>query len=152
MQRNLVSKWGGMTMTHKYNLHSKSAEGSSDRTFGLVFAVFFLFLSLLPLGHGGELHIWAALIAIGILAVTIVVPQSLSPLNRLWTKLGLLLHSIVSPIALGIIFFALITPMAIAMRIAGKDPLRRRFDRDATSYWIQREPSDPAHDSMNNQF
>lgn len=139
-------------MTHKYNLHSKSAEGSSDRTFGLVFAVFFFIFSLFPLWHGGGLRIWAALIAIGFFTAAIIAPQVLAPFNWLWTKFGLLLHSITSPIALGILFFALFTPMAIAMRIAGKDPLRREFDREATSYWIERVPPDPVSDSMKNQF
>lgn len=133
-------------------MHHKSIAGSSDRTFGLVFAAFFLLLSLLPFWHGGGLRIWAALIAIGIFAVAILAPKILAPLNHLWTKFGLLLHGIVSPIALGILFFALFTPMAIVMRIAGKDPLRLRLDRDANSYWVERDPSGSATDSMNNQF
>lgn len=141
-----------MATTNEHPLHGKSDQSSSDYTFGLVFSAFFLMLSLLPLWHGGDLRIWAACVAIGFFAAAIITPRALAPLNRLWMKFGLLLHSIVSPIALGILFFALFTPMAIVFRIAGKDPLRRKFNSDATSYWIERDPSDPAINSMNNQF
>lgn len=132
--------------------HQHSNEGSSNRTFGLVFTVLFTAIALLPMWHGNELRVWAAWVAGGILVVSLTIPKVLAPLNRLWTKFGLLLHGIVSPITLGIMFFGMITPMAIAMRIVGKDPLRRKFDNNATSYWISRDLPGPAPDSMNNQF
>lgn len=139
-------------MTREYEMHGKSTKGSSNRTFGLVFAVFFCVIALQPIWHGDALRIWAAWLASIILILAIMAPSVLAPLNRLWTKFGLLLHGVVSPIALGILFFGVITPMAIVMRIVGKDPLRRKFDNNATSYWIPRDPPGPAPDSMNNQF
>ena len=65
-------------------------------------------------------------------------PAALAPLNRVWTRFGLLLHRIVSPVVLGVMFFVVVTPMGLVMRALGKDPLRLRFDREARSYWIDR--------------
>lgn len=139
-------------MMDKIDSHGRSGGGSSDRTFGLVFAIFSVVLALLPLLHGGDLRIWAVVVAISFFTLAIVVPRVLAPLNRLWTRVGLVLHGIVSPIALGVLFFGMITPMAIIMRMAGKDPLLRKFDRGSASYWIRRDQSITAPDSMNNQF
>ena len=86
------------------------------------------------------------------LLLAALVPGVLAPANRLWTKFGLLLHHIVSPIALGILFFLVVTPTGLLMRLFGKDPLRLRFDPDADSYWIKRDPPGPAADSLKNQF
>jgi hypothetical protein len=82
----------------------------------------------------------------------LVRPGLLAGLNRQWTKLGVLLGKVVSPIALGLLFYCAIAPLGIVMRLAGKDPLRLKFDRAAESYWIRREPPGPAPDSMTNQF
>ena len=85
-----------------------------------------------------------------ILATTLTKPDLLSPLNSLWMRLGRLLGLIVSPIVLGIIFFGLFTPIALVMRISGRDELRVRI-KDRKSYWISRdEPSQP--DSFDRQF
>lgn len=86
------------------------------------------------------------------LLLAMLIPQVLAPANRLWTKFGLLLHNIVSPIALGILFFLVVTPTGLLMRLFGKDPLRLRFDPAASSYWIKRDPPGPAADSLKNQF
>jgi len=76
---------------------------------------------------------------------------ALAPLNKWWTKLGLLLYRVVSPIVLGLLFYVTLTPIALVMRLLGKDPLRLRRDPDAASYWIDRSPP-PAPESMKNQF
>jgi hypothetical protein len=78
-------------------------------------------------------------------------PAALAPLNRM-DAFRLLLHRIVSPLVLGVMFFGVVTPMGLVMRALGKDPLRLRFDRDARSYWIDRRPPGPAPDTLNNQF
>ena len=70
--------------------------------------------------------------------------QPLAPLNRLWAKFGLLLHHVISPVFLGILFYVCITPIGFLMRLTGKDPMRRRFEPEAKSYWIVREPPGPA--------
>ena len=79
-------------------------------------------------------------------------PALLAPLNRAWTRLGLLLGAIVAPVVMGVIYFGLITPMALLARLLGKDFLRLRLDRQAPSYWIDRQPPGPPPLSMKNQF
>ncbi len=79
-------------------------------------------------------------------------PQVLAPLNRLWFKLGLLLHKIVNPIVLGIMFYVVVTPTGLIMRLLGKDLLRLKRDPAAASYWIERTPPGPKPESLGDQF
>ena len=125
---------------------------SSERAFGLVFAAFFTLLGVLSVYSGGERwHYWFPLA--GLFAVlAYAVPRVLRPLNWLWAKFGLLLHHIISPVFLGILFYVCITPFGIVMRLAGKDPMRRKLEPAAKSYWIVREPPGPAPDTFKNQF
>jgi hypothetical protein len=76
----------------------------------------------------------------------------LAPANRIWTKLGWLLAKVVNPIVMGLIFFVIFTPIAVLLRARGKDLLRLKFDRNASSYWINRDPPGPAPESMKEQF
>ncbi len=139
-------------MAHEDLAREQHVEGSSDRAFGLVIAGVFLLMALGPLRHGSAPRWWAIAVG-GVLALTALLkPVLLARLNRLWTKLGILLGKIVSPIALGILFYGVLTPVAIVMRLAGRDPLRLKLDRDADSYWIVRAPPGPPPDSMGNQF
>ncbi len=128
------------------------AMSSSDRSFGIVFAVVFAIVALWPLMHAGTARVWAAAICAAFLAVALARPSVLAPLNRAWAAFGRLLHKITNPIVMALIFYGAVLPTALIMRAQGKDPLRRRFDRDATSYWIEREPPGPEPDSMNRQF
>lgn len=132
--------------------HDINREGSSDRTFGLVFAAFFLVVAALPLLHGGPVREWALIVAAVFAAAALAVPRILAPLNRLWMRFGALLHRIVSPVALGILFYGVVAPTGLLMRLFGKDPLRLKFDREAPSYWIDRVPSGPEPPSLKNQF
>jgi hypothetical protein len=139
-------------MAHEDLTREQYVEASSDRSFGLVIAAFFLLVALGPLRHG---HIprWWALAVAGVLAlVALVKPKLLSGINQLWIKLGLLLGKVVSPIALGILFYGVLTPLAAVMRLMGKDPLRLKLDPATDSYWIVRKPPGPPPDSMTNQF
>ena len=129
-----------------------SAKGSSDRSFGLVFAAIFVTVAAWPLIHGGDVRWWSLVVAVAFLVVALAIPRILSPLNRIWTALGLLLHKIVSPVVMGAIFFIAVTPTALLMRILGKTPIPLRFDPTATSYWIARTPPGPSGESMKNQF
>src|SRR5262249_10838160 len=126
--------------------------GSSDRSFGLVFAGFFLIVGTWPLVHGRPLRVWAVGVAAVFLIAALVNPTWLGPLNRLWLRLGLLLQLIVSPVVLGLLFFLTVTPIGLLMRLTGKDPLRLRFDPLARSYWVERRPPGPAPDTMRQQF
>ena len=139
-------------MGHESFERSEEVRGSSNRAFGLVFAAFFAIIGLFPLVFGGALRAWAFIVAAGFLGAALAFPRVLTPLNRVWIKVGQLLHQVVSPIVLGIMFFLVITPMAFLMRALGKDPLRLKFDRAAESYWIVREPPGPPPDSLKDQF
>ena len=132
--------------------HTTPIQSSSDRSFGFVFATFFFIVGIFPLLHGRGLRLWALGLALAFLLLTLTIPHILAPANRAWTKFGLLLHGIVSPIALGILFFGVVTLTGFIMRLLGNDPLRLRFDQSTASYWIARTPPGPDADSLKNQF
>ncbi|HEX7967024.1 MAG TPA: SxtJ family membrane protein [Stellaceae bacterium] len=125
---------------------------SSDRSFGFVFCAVSLVVALLPLVRGGEPRLWALAAAAAFFAVALIRPALLAPLNRLWFHFGLLFGRVTNPLIMGLVFFLVITPMAVIMRLRGKDPLRLRLDHEAKSYWIERTPPGPAPASMTNQF
>jgi hypothetical protein len=131
---------------------TQHVEGSSNRSFGLVFASVFLIVMAWPLFYGESPRWWALAVSIVFAAIALLKPVLLGGLNRLWTKLGLLLGAIVSPIALGVLFYGILTPLAVLSRLTGNDPLRLRRDATVKSYWISREPPGPPPDSMTKQF
>lgn len=139
-------------MAHEDLNREEEIEGSSDRSFGIVFAVVFGIIAVWPLAHGKPWHAWAAVVAAAFGAVAMLKPSLLAGLNGLWLKLGLLLGKIVSPIALGLLFYAVLTPIGWLMRATGQDPLRLKRDNAAASYWIDRAPPGPPPGSMTNQF
>lgn len=139
-------------MSHEDLTREEEVEGSSDRSFGVVFAVVFLIVALLPLLHAGAVRWWSLGVSAAFAVVAFTVPSILAVPNRLWMKFGLLLAKIVSPIALGILFYLVFTPIGLLMRLSGKDPMRLKADPNAKSYWIDREPPGPPPQSMTNQF
>jgi hypothetical protein len=139
-------------MAHEDLSREEQVEGSSDRVFGLVFAGAFLVIAGWPLVQGATPRWWAFVVSAVFALVALLKPALLSRLNRLWMKLGILLGKVVSPIALGVLFYGVLTPVGMVMRLAGKDPLRLKRDPAADSYWIAREPPGPPPDSMTNQF
>lgn len=130
----------------------ESAQGSSDRSFGFVFAIVFALLGLWPLLGGAAMRLWALALSGLFLACAVLRPALLGPLNRVWYRFGMLLHAIVSPVALGVIFFIGIVPVGLIMRAVGRRPLNLAFDRDAQSYWVKREPPGPAPKGMSDPF
>ena len=124
---------------------------SSDRSFGFVFAAFFTVVALWPLLRGRPLRWWALAPTALFLAITLIAPSTLHPLNVLWGRLGVLLSRIVSPIVLGAMFFLIFTPGAILFRLFGKDFLRVKRTA-AESYWLRRTPPGPAPETVINQF
>jgi hypothetical protein len=141
-----------MAETHEDFSRSQEVKASSNRAFGWVFVTVFLIIALWPLVSGGAPR-WWLLIASGVVAVvTIAAPVLLTIPNQLWLRFGLLLHRIVSPVVLAIMFYGVITPMGVLMRAFGKDPLRLRRSGSAQSYWIKRDPPGPKPESMSNQF
>jgi hypothetical protein len=139
-------------MAHEDLTREQHVEGSSDRNFGLVFAGVSLLIGIWPLFHGRMPRWWAFGVAAVFTLAALAKPGLLAGLNRLWTKLGVLLGKIVSPIALGVLFYGVLTPVGAVIRLTGKDPLRLKLDPGADSYWIPREPPGPPPDSMTNQF
>lgn len=139
-------------MAHENLARDQHVKGSSDRAFGWVFTAVFAIIAAWPLLSAGTPRWWAAAMAAAFAIVAMVRPSLLSALNRWWMKFGLLLGAIVSPIALGLLFYLVFTPMALLMRLLGKDPLHLKRDGAATTYWRKREPPGPAPNSMERQF
>ena len=139
-------------MAHEDLKRENVIEGSTNRSFGIVFACVFLIIAAWPLLQANAPRWWAAGIAVVFAVIALTRPVILAPLNSNWIKLGILLGKIVAPIALGILFFVVITPLALVMRLVNKDPLRLKQDHAVKSYWVAREPPGPPPDSMTNQF
>jgi hypothetical protein len=130
----------------------KPANRSSDRAFGIFFALLALVLGAWPVASGG--HPVHALLGIGtlLLVVAAAMPKLLGPFNRLWFEFGLLLHKLLSPLVLGLIYLTSVVPVGMLMRMFGKDPLRRQFEPDMQSYWVPRDPPGPQADSLPRQY
>ncbi|HEX3395878.1 MAG TPA: SxtJ family membrane protein [Steroidobacteraceae bacterium] len=139
-------------MAHEDLNRKPHLAGSSDRAFGVVIAGVCLLLALGPLRHGHPPRWWAFAVAGAFALIAMLKPVLLATPNRWWTQLGVLLGKVVSPIALGILFYAVLTPVAMILRFTGQDPLRLKLDRHSDSYWMAREPPGPPPDSMGNQF
>ena len=120
----------------------------SNRSFGLVFSIVFLLIAIYPLINSDGLRVWSLIIAIIFLVLGLINSKILTPLNKLWFKFGILLGRIVSPVIMGLIFFLVVTPIALIMRIIGKDLLNLKFNKEK-SYWI--EKTGPKS-KMKNQF
>jgi len=120
----------------------------SNRSFGIVFFIFFLIISLYPLLNDSEIRLWSLIISIIFLVLGIANSKLLTPINKIWFKFGLLLGKIVSPIIMGIIYFFVVTPIAILMKLLKKDILNLKYNNKDT-YWI--EKSGPKS-KMKNQF
>jgi hypothetical protein len=133
---------------------SKKTEssGPSNRSFGLVFAIFFALVGLVPRLHHKPIRLWALAVSCIFALAALVVPAILRPLNRIWMRLAELIGKITNPIITGVMFYLLFTPVALVTRLFRKDRLRLNPDPDADTYWIPRQPPGPAAESMRNQF
>ena len=120
----------------------------SNRSFGIVFFVVFIFIGFYPLLKNGNLNTISILVGLIFLILGILNSKFLTPLNKIWFKFGLLLGQIISPIVMGIIFFLVVTPIAFIMRLLGKDVLRLKKKSD-NSYWIKKTG---LKSKMKNQF
>ena len=129
-------------------MDQKDIKIGSNKSFGVVFFLVFLLISLYPLINDGNLRIWSFVISIIFLILGILNSKILSPLNKIWFKFGLLLGKIISPVVMGIIFFIVVTPTGLILRLFQKDVLNLKFNNNNT-YWI--EKSGPKS-KMKNQF
>jgi hypothetical protein len=116
----------------------------SNRSFGWTFTGVFALVALL--------QPWLLALAALTALVTLIRAQWLAPLNRAWMRFGELLHRVVSPLVLGLIFFGLFTPVGMVMRAFGRDAMKRRFEPQVPSYWVKRDPPGPPDDSFRDMF
>ena len=121
---------------------------SSNKSFGIVFFTVFLIIAIWPLLNGHEIRSWSLIISIVFLLLGILNSKILTPLNKIWFKFGILLGSVIAPIIMSIIFFLVVTPTSLLMKLFGKDILGIKKNR-SKSYWV--EKSGPKS-KMKNQF
>jgi hypothetical protein len=138
--------------THESFSRDEQVVAGSDRSFGLVMAGAFAAVSLLNAWHAGRIWPWTAGLATIFLVTALLRPALLNPLNRIWLKFGLLLHRIVNPVIMALLFYGTVLPTGLVMRAMGKDLLRLKREPDATSYWIVRAPPGPSPETMKDQF
>jgi len=124
-----------------------------DRHVGILFAAIFIVIAFWPLIFGsGQLRIWALVIGLAFFVIAFLRPKALNPLTRAWMAFGLLLSRIVNPLVLSILFFVIITPVALVTRLFGRDPLRLKLEPKAKSYWVDRDPHTFKPGTMKDQF
>lgn len=138
--------------SHEIQQRKEEIKGSSDRGFGVVFAVVFALISCSSWYSGGHNWPWwfGGSALFGLIALT--VPKVLAPLNVVWMRFGLLLSAIVSPVMLAFLFYLCIMPTGLLLRLFGKDLLNLEWRPEAQSYWIDRTPPGPNPDTLTNQF
>ena len=120
----------------------------SNKSFGIVFFIFFLIVGTYPIFFQGELRIWSLIVSIIFLLLGTINSRFLTPLNLLWFKFGMLLGRIFSPIVMGLVFFLVVTPTGLIMKILNKDLLRLK-KKNIKTYWIERSS---IKSEMKNQF
>ena len=138
--------------THEVFSREEKIEVGSDRWFGIVMAAALLAVTSLNAWHSGRLWLWTGGLAALFLAAGLFRPSVLNPLNRIWLKFGLLLHRLVNPIVMALVFYGTVLPTGLVMRMLGKDLLRLKRQPGADSYWIVRQPPGPSPETMRDQF
>ena len=121
---------------------------SSNRSFGIVFFIVFFLIALYPLTYNGEIRIWSIIISLIFLILGLLNSKILAPLNKLWFKFGIFIGKIISPLIMVIIFFLVVTPIGLIMRLLGKDVLNLKYN-NSQSYWIEKKGP---KSKMKNQF
>jgi len=121
---------------------------SSNRSFGIVFFIVFFLIALYPLTYNGEIRIWSIIISLIFLILGLLNSKILAPLNKLWFKFGIFIGKIISPLIMVIIFFLVVTPIGLIMRLLGKDILNLKYN-NSQSYWIEKKGP---KSKMKNQF
>ena len=138
--------------THEVFSREEKVVAGSDRSFGVVMAAALTAVTLLNAWHAGRLWPWTGGLAAVFLAAAYFRPSVLHPLNLIWLKFGLLLHSVVNPIVMALVFYGTVLPTGLVMRAMGKDLLRLKRQSEAESYWIVRQPPGPSPETMKDQF
>jgi|TARA_B110000858_G_C17677949_1_gene415146 hypothetical protein len=128
---------------------NKKEKLPSNRNFGVVFFVVFLIIGLWPLLEKSEIRYWSVFISSIFLLLGLINSNLLSPLNKIWFNFGKLLSKIITPLIMGVIFFLVVTPIGLIMRVLGKDILSLKYNENSKSYWIEK---DGIKSKMKNQF
>lgn len=124
----------------------------SERKFGLTLGAIFALIAVVKAFERSEWSfVWGALAGV-LIGCALLRPRLLAAPNRLWLKLGLLLHRIVNPVIMALLFYGTILPVGLLMRLLGKDPLRLRLDKTAATYWLPRSDERPQSEAMRQQF
>ena len=126
----------------------KDIKISSNKNFGIVFFIVFLLIALWPLINNSEIRLWSLITSIIFLVLGLFNSKLLTPLNKVWFKFGILLGNFIAPIVMGIIFFFVVTPTGILMKLLGKDLIKLKKNNNKT-YWIEKKDM---KSSMKNQF
>jgi hypothetical protein len=137
---------------HEFGVSHQEIEPSSDRSFGFIMGGTLALMAGFWAWRGNGWWPVPLMICAPFLFLGFARPALLAPLNKGWTRLGLLLGAVVGPIVLAVVFFGIITPLAIIARLSGKDFLRLRHDRAAASYWLPREHQELTHESLHDLF
>ena len=122
---------------------------SSNRSFGIVFFVVFLFIAIYPLSYNGEIRLLFIIVSLIFLILGLLKSKILTPLNILWFKFGIFIGKIISPLIMGLIFFLVVTPIGLIMRLLRKDVLNLKYNKKSKSYWIEKNGP---KSKMKNQF
>lgn len=139
-------------MTASTSEEFSSAKVGSNRSFGVVFVVVFALIGLFPLVREEAPRIWALVVSGAFLLPTIVYPQVLAPLNKLWFRFGMLLGRIINPVVMFIMYALVMVPVGLVLKLMRKDLLRLKLDAQSLTYWNQRTPPGPTPESLKDQF
>ena len=129
-------------------MNTKDIKISSNKSFGIVFTVVFGLIAFWPLIKGNDIRLWSLIISIIFLVLGLINSKILTPLNKLWFKFGIFLGNFIAPVVMSIIFFLVVTPTGIIMKILGKDLIKLKKNNEK-SYWIEKKN---IKSSMKNQF
>ncbi len=130
-------------------MKQKEIKTGSNKSFGIVFFVIFIIIALWPLLKDENIRVWSLVVSIIFLTLGLLNSKILTPLNKLWMRLGILLGAIVSPIVMGVVYFGVITPIGLIMKLFGKDVLNLKLDKNKPTYWLKK---DEIKSKMKNQF
>ena len=139
-------------MMHENLKRKNNLVTPSDRSFGLVITSACVIVALYPLIATRTPHWWLLVVAAILFVLSLVKPNLLTPFNRIWTRFGLILGKFVNPIVLGLMYYLIIFPLALVLKLFGRDQMQRKFNSELETYWQNREPPGPTPGSMQNQY
>ena len=141
-----------MSKYHERLVETSETREASERSFGIVFFVLFQAIAAYLWWYSNNYAILFATVGLAFGALALFAPRTLAPLNWIWTRFGLLLHRVISPVIITALFVLVITPVGLLMRLFGQRPLNLKFEPNASTYWIERTPPGPPTGSLDRQY